>query len=63
MISFFEIVERALNGPYYSEKDFDMKIMVPKVRVIVKKYDIRYDPETPIPDDDKLADDVFQAGL
>ncbi len=63
MINFFEIVKRALNGPYYSEKDFDMQVMVPKIREIVKKYDIRYDPETPIPNDDKLADDVFQAGL
>ena len=53
MINFFEIVKRSLNGPYCSEKDFDMKIMVPKIREIVKKYDIRYDPEPPIPNDDK----------
>ncbi len=63
MISFFEIVKRALNGPYYAEQDFAMKVVVPKLREVVAKYDIRYDPETPVPDDDKLADDVFQAGL
>jgi len=63
MINFFEIIRRALNGPYYSEKDFAMKAVVPKLREVVKKYDIRYDPETPVPDDDQLADDVFQAGL
>jgi methylamine--corrinoid protein Co-methyltransferase len=63
MIDFFEIVKRALNGPYYAEKDFDLKVMVPKLRELVKKYDIRYDPDDPIPNDDKLADDVFQAAL
>ncbi len=63
MISFFEIVKRALNGPYYAEQDFAMKVVVPKLREVVAKYDIRYDAENPVPDDDKLADDVFQAGL
>ncbi len=63
MISFFEVVKRALNGPYYAEQDFAMKVVVPKLREVVAKYDIRYDPENPVPDDDKLADDVFQAGL
>ena len=63
MIDFFEVIKRALNGPYYSEQDFNIKLLVPKVREAVKKYGIRYDPETPVPDDDQLADNVFQAGL
>jgi methylamine---corrinoid protein Co-methyltransferase len=63
MIPFFEVIKRALNGPYYSEHDFDMKVVVPKLRAIVKKYGIRFDPENPIANDDKLADDVFQAAL
>ena len=63
MISFFEVIKRAINGPYYSEQDFAMKVVVPKLREVVAKYDIRYDPENPVPSDDKLADDVFQAGL
>ena len=63
MISFFEVIRRALNGPYYSEQDFAMKVVVPKLREVVKKYDIRYDPENPVPDDDQLADRVFQAGV
>jgi len=63
MISFFEVIRRALNGPYYSERDFDMKVVVPKLRAVVKKYGIRFDPENAIPNDDKLADDVFQAAL
>jgi methylamine---corrinoid protein Co-methyltransferase len=63
MIDFFEVIRRALNGPYYSERDFDMKVVVPKLRQVVKKYDIRFDPQNPIANDDKLADDVFQAAL
>ena len=63
MIDFFEIIKRALNGPYYSEQDFNIKLLVPKVTEVVKEYGIRYDSETPVPDDDQLADDVFQAGL
>ena len=31
MVNFFEIVRRAIEGPYYTEKDFDMKVLVPKV--------------------------------
>jgi methylamine--corrinoid protein Co-methyltransferase len=63
MISFFEIIRRAQTGSYYAEEDFDMGLFVPKLREVVEKYGIRYDPENPIPDDDQLADRVFQAGL
>jgi methylamine--corrinoid protein Co-methyltransferase len=63
MIDFFEVIRRALNGPYLSERDFDMKVVVPKLRQVVKKYDIRFDPNNPVANDDKLADDVFQAAL
>ena len=63
MIDFFEITKRALNGPYCAEQDFAMKVLVPKLKAVVKKYDIKYDPNNPVPSDDKLADDIFQAGL
>jgi len=63
MIDFFEVIKRGLNGPYYSEQDFTLKILVPKLRAVTKKYGIRCDPSTPIPSDDKLADDVFHAGV
>ena len=63
MVNFFEVIRRALNGPYHTETDFAMKVVVPKLREVVEKYDIRYDAENPVPDDDQLADDVFQAGL
>jgi methylamine--corrinoid protein Co-methyltransferase len=63
MIDFFEVIRRALNGPYFSEQDFDMKVVVPKLREVVKRYGLRCDPDNPVPNDDQLADDVFQAAL
>ena len=63
MVSFMEIIDRALKGPYYSEKDFDLKVFVPKLREVIKKYEIKYDPENPIPSDNDFADRVFKAGV
>jgi len=63
MFTIFDITERALNGPLCSEKDFDLKIFVPELRRVIKKYDIKYDPENPIPSDDDLADRIFKAGV
>lgn len=63
MIDFFEVIKRALTGPYYSEQDFTLKVLVPKLRAIIKKYGIIYDSATPVPSNDQLADDVFHAGV
>jgi len=63
MVSFMEVINRALTGPSYSEKDYNLKVFVPKLRELVKKYEIKYDPENPLPSDDDLADRVFKAGV
>jgi len=63
MVSFMDVINRALTGPYYSEKDYNLKVFVPKLREVVKKYEIKYDPENVIPSDDDLADCVFKAGV
>lgn len=63
MIDFFEVIRRAQSGPYYAEKDFDLKVMVPRLRDVVSRYDIRHNPEIAIPADDQLADNVFQAAV
>lgn len=63
MISFFEVIKRALSGPYCTPDDFAMRIMVPKLKATVKKYDIKWDRETLVPDDGQLADRLFDAGL
>lgn len=63
MVDFFEVIRRALKGPFYTEEDFIMKLLVPKLRGVIKDYGIRYDREQLIPDDDDLADVIFQAGV
>lgn len=63
MISFRDIVDRALKGPIISGKDFDLKILVPSLKRLAQEYDITYDPHTPVPADDDLADRVWQAGV
>ncbi len=46
MLSFNTVVERALTGPIFTEKDFDLGIFVPNLRKVIEKYGIKYDPQT-----------------
>lgn len=63
MLNMLDIYERAVNGPIMTEKEFDMKIFLPNLKDVVKKYDIRYDKENPVPSDDAAADNLFEAGV
>ena len=63
MLTYQEITRRALSGPIMSEKDYDLKRFVRTLRRIVKKYEIQYKPDQPVPWDDDLADRVWQAGM
>ncbi len=47
MISFLEVLERATTGPMMSAKEYDMKVFIPGVRKVVKKYKIKFDPNNP----------------
>ena len=62
MIDFWDAAEQCESGEYMKEADFDRKVSVIANR-IVKKYDIKFDPEQIIPADDDLADRVYQAGV
>jgi hypothetical protein len=63
MVDFLEICQRALSGPIMTETDFDMNVFLPKLGQVIQEYDIRYDPSTPVPSDDELADRVFGAAV
>jgi len=63
MISFSTVLERALTGPICSERDFDLRILVPSLRKVIEKHGIKYDPQNPVPADDSLADRVWEAGV
>jgi methylamine--corrinoid protein Co-methyltransferase len=62
MIDFWEAVRRSEKGPYIKEDEFDRRVGL-VARQIVDKFGIRYDPEQVIPDNDDLADRVYQAGM
>lgn len=63
MLSFLEVVRRALTGPLCTERDFDLKIFSGKLNEVVREYGIKFDPENPVPSDNSLADEVFEAAL
>jgi|Deesub1362B_J571_1020462.scaffolds.fasta_scaffold00178_17 methylamine--corrinoid protein Co-methyltransferase len=62
ILSLDEIYRRTEDGPIVEEEYFDKKLLPRKLRELAKEYDINYNPEEPVPTDDKLADDVFEAG-
>ena len=62
MLANLELYRRATAGEICAEKDFDLRRFIPAVRRLVKKYGIAYDPATPVPADDDLADRLWEAG-
>ena len=58
-----EVLARAETGPICTEKDFDLKVLFPRLQEVIKEYDIKFDPENIVPSDDSLADDVWKAAL
>jgi len=62
MIDFWEIVRRSENGELVEEKAYDMRVVRTSMEV-VKKYDIKFDPDVVIPSDDAMIDRVFEAAI
>jgi methylamine--corrinoid protein Co-methyltransferase len=58
-----EVLERAEEGPICEEREFDLKILVPKLNEVIKEYDIKFDPDNIIPSDNSLADDLYKAAF
>jgi hypothetical protein len=58
-----EVLDRAQNGPVCLEKDFDLKFLVPELRRVIKDYDITFDPLSPVPDDESLVDNLWEAAM
>jgi methylamine--corrinoid protein Co-methyltransferase len=57
-----EIVNRSENGPYMKESEYDLTL-AKTVMKLVGEYDLTYDPKILVPDDDDLADRLYQASL
>lgn len=63
MPTLIDFMERATSGPLLTEEAFNMTTLIPNIRKIVNEYDIRYNPDEPLTNDDELADRLFQAAL
>lgn len=63
MISFREVIDRAFEGRLCSERDFDLRVLVPAIRGVVEKYEISFQEQFPVPADDALADRLWEAGF
>ncbi len=57
----WEIMERATTGPFCEDDDYLYKLFMPKLQEVIEKFNINYDPDNPVPDDDDLADRVWAA--
>jgi methylamine--corrinoid protein Co-methyltransferase len=63
MVQILDVMHKALEGKPMSETDYKLKLFASRTSELVKEYDIKFDRETPIPDDPSLADDVFKAAV
>ncbi len=61
MIPLIDFQQRALNGPVMKADEFDIAFSM-KLRAVVKKHNIKYQPEKLIVDDE-TADAIFQAAV
>ena len=51
------------SGKICSEREFDLEVFSPKLQQVLKEHGIKFDPENPVPADNGLADDVWNAAV
>jgi methylamine--corrinoid protein Co-methyltransferase len=56
-----DVIDRSENGPVCDEKEFDLKYVATGIQEVIKKYDIKLDPDYIVNQDDDLADRIWQA--
>src|SRR3990172_164721 len=58
-----EVLHRAETGPMIEEREFEATLIAPTTKRLVREYGIKFDRETIVPNDDDLADRVFEAAM
>ena len=61
--SYLDILDRSKTGQLVEKSDWDMDFVVLPIRQLVKKYQLEWDKQRAIPEDNDLIDRLFQAGL
>jgi methylamine--corrinoid protein Co-methyltransferase len=46
-----------------TERDFELKVFIPRLNAVAREHGIRYDPGTPVPGDDGAADTLYEAAV
>jgi len=62
-VTVFDVYDRARSGPRVPEQEWDFKIIPQTAKALVKKYDIKMDKKTIVPEDPELIDKLYNAGL
>ncbi len=62
ILDYLEVVDRSMTGERISEKEYEMRIFK-NIQELVKEFNLKPDPENPVPSDNSLADEAFEAGL
>ena len=62
-VTVYDVYDRAKSGPKMEEKEWDFKVIPQTAKKLAKKYDIKMDKKTIIPEDKELCDKLFNAGL
>ncbi len=63
MVNFIDVLDRAATGPMMTQKEFDVKVFIPALRKVLKKYDIKWDKKEVVNTEDALADKIFEAAV
>ena len=63
LVTIWEVLDRVEEGPACKETDFDLNIFSATVNRLIMEHNLKCTPEEPIPNDNTLADEVFEAGL
>ncbi|MDZ7844477.1 MAG: monomethylamine:corrinoid methyltransferase [Anaerolineales bacterium] len=63
IIDYFDVLDRANQGPYIAEDDWDLEKVAMTTQKLVEKYKLEWDPDQIVTADPGLADVIFEAGL
>jgi len=62
MLNYLDILDRANNGPYISEENWDLEKIAMTTKRLVKKYKLDWDKNDLVTDDASLSKAIFEAG-
>ena len=62
MLNYLEILDRAHNGPYIAEENWDLEKIAMTTKRLVRKYKIEWDSNHLVTDDAALSEAIWKAG-